>query len=300
MKIQEYEYTAKAMGTEISISIVCISKELADFLAERAKKEIVQYEKCFSRFLPDSELSKLNRDKKAKVSSIFLEVIQKAHNLFLDTKGIFNPLFQIERFGYDRNFDEIKDLESFKDDELYNFDFSKTIIDIKNSEITLMDGQKLDVGGFLKGYLAELICKKIKKYSDEITGVIVNLGGDIYTQGLDENGNRFIFEIYNPITEKNDIFVILHNQALATSGVYKRSWQFQDKTFHHILDISGAQNPNTDIISASIVCDDGSKAEAFAKVFISLGIKKATNALAKKDIQYIIIKNDGQIIKNII
>jgi len=72
----------------------------------------------------------------------------------------------------------------------------------KHCSIHLNEGQQLDYGGFLKGYLAELIAKNIMKYSSNIIGVIVNLGGDIHTEGLDKNGNKFIFNIYNPIARE--------------------------------------------------------------------------------------------------
>ncbi|MFA5299192.1 MAG: FAD:protein FMN transferase [Lutibacter sp.] len=313
--MKEYEYNAKVMGTDLSVAIITNSKNLADNLYSVSLAEIQAYEKTFSRFLPDSELSQLNEKKEMVVSPIFMEVFLKAQELFLETNGVFNPLVQIERFGYDKNFDEIKNInfeEKVKDGETlsgnYDIDFSKIVVDRNLSKIILSAGQKLDFGGFLKGYLAEKIAKKIKldyeKFdSEKIKGVIVNIGGDIHTQGFDANDQEFIFSIYNPITKQDDIQTKLYNSSLATSGTYKRFWQSSEKTIHHILDETGTKNPVSNVISASVINSDGSRADAYAKVFLSLGHEKALKMLSDENpendkIQFIIIKNNGEIIKN--
>lgn len=308
-RMTEYEYTGKVMGTDLSIAIITNSKEVSDSLYAESLKKIQNYEKKFSRFLPESELSQLNTNKELIVSPIFMEVFLKAKELFLETNGVFNPLVQIERLGYNKTFDEIKNTEineiernienkrNNEGEENYDIDFSKIIVDQNLSKIILSAGQKLDFGGFLKGYLAEKIAKEIKKEKTEekkIKGVIVNIGGDIHTQGLDTNDKQFIFNIYNPITKQDDISINLYNNSLATSGTYKRFWKSSGETVHHILDKTGTKNPDSDVISASVINPDGGRADAYAKVFLSLGHKKALNG----KIQFIIIKNNGEIIKN--
>lgn len=297
--LKEYEYTAKTMGTDLSIAIVSNLETLANTLSSATITEIDLYEKRFSRFLPESELSKLNTMKEMRVSEMFIKVTEESYHLFKLTNGVFNPLFQIERLGYNKTFSEIKDFFINENVEEYNVDFSSVIIDKEHSKIILSPGQKLDFGGFLKGYLAELICHRIKNYSSDINGVIVNIGGDLYTEGLDAQDEKFIFNIFNPIIKQNDIPVALYNQGLATSGTYKRKWEVSGQEYNHILNETGRVNPNTDIVSVSVINKSGTKSEAFTKVFLSLGIEKATELLKGEKIEYIIIKKDGEVIKNI-
>ena len=296
--IEEFEYNGKAMGTEYSIAIVCKDKKLAFKVYEIGKKDIEEYESIFSRFLPNSELSILNKKKSMVVSPVFFKTTLKAYQLFNKTKGIFNPLVSVSRLGYDKSFSELENSKNIKENEPYDIDFSTVIIDKNKSYIKLGEGQSLDYGGFLKGYLAEIIAEKIKSYSSEIKGVIVNIGGDIHTKGLDKNGDRFVFNIYNPILKNEDIVVTLYNQSLATSGTYKRSWFNFSKKIHHILDISGFQNPDNDIISVSVIHKDGSYSEAYTKVFLNVDHEKALELLGEKNIDFIIIKNNGEIIKS--
>ena len=300
--IKEFEYNSKMLGTECSLSIVCISEILANKLYQIAENQIVEYENKFSRFLLLSELSILNKKKKMYVSKEFIEVVLKSQELFFETRGVFNPLIQVSRLGYDRNFTDLKDtrIKEVKDEDTpYDIDFSSVLIDKDNYFIRLNDGQKFDFGGFLKGYLAELIAKEIKEYSKDIKGVIVNLGGDIHTEGLDENGDKFIFDIYNPINENESIKVTLFNQSLATSGTYKRVWNNDNEKIHHILDKKGLRNPQSDIVSSSIICEDGARSEAYAKVFLSISYEKVTDFLKDENISFVLIKSNGQIIKNI-
>lgn len=292
---EEFEYNGKAMGTAYFISIVCNEEKLALKMYEIGKKEIEEYEDRFSRFLPASELSILNKNKTMVVSEEFLRVTQMAYQLFVLTKGIFNPLVSVARLGYDKNYLH-KDIDI---EETYNIDFNSAVIDEKNSLIKLKEGQNLDYGGFLKGYLAEIIANKIKSYSEDIAGVIVNIGGDIHTEGLDKNGNKFVFSIYNPILDNEDIQVALHNESLATSGTYKRSWIEGDKKVHHILDVTGKENPKSDVVSVSIIHKEGAKTEAYTKVFLSFAdSKKAMELLGEDNISFIIINSDGQVINN--
>lgn len=297
--IEEYEYNGKAMGTSYSIAIVCDNEGLANSLYAKAYQNISNYEALFSRFLATSELSILNKKKNKIVSETFLEVTSKAYQLFIKTKGIFNPLISISRFGYNKSFFELKDDQNISNEESYDIDFSEVVIDKKESRIILKEGQNLDYGGFLKGYLAEIIALEIKSYSSDIKGVIVNIGGDIHTKGLDKNGHRFIFNIHNPVLKNEDVIVTLYNQSLATSGIYKRSWHNLGEKIHHILDKTGRKNPENDIISVSIICNDGGESEAYTKVFLSISPDKAMELLEERDIKFIIIKNNGEVIKNI-
>ncbi len=295
--MKEYEFTGKAMGTDYALSIVCSDEDLAVRISEESIHEIEAYEKQFSRFLTDSELSRLNNTKNMLVSEEFIKVTKKARELYILTKGIFNPLVQIGRMGYDKDFSTLKGSTREESTNTYNIDFETTTLDEKAMKIILKEGQKLDFGGFLKGYLAEKICKKMMHSSPLVVGAIVNIGGDLHTQGVDAEGEFFTFDIYNPITEE-EIPVTLHNQSLATSGTYKRVWARSDTQVHHILDSSGIRNPDTDIISSSVINTDGGTAEAYAKVFLSLG-EKAHEILPENNTLFVLIKKDGSVIQNL-
>lgn len=297
--MHEYEYTGKAMGTDFSLAVVCDDPHVANAVNHRTEEKIRAYEAQFSRFLETSELSLLNTERHMEVSPVFLEVTLEAKRLYDVTQGVFNPLVQIARLGYIQSYEDLHHTSTSVDDATYNIDFSQTLIDTTAHTITLMEGQKLDFGGFLKGYLAEKLCHEIMDFSVLIQGAIVNIGGDIHARGYDAADETFIFTIFNPVTGVDDIQISLTNKSLATSGTYKRTWVHNAQATHHILDASGIQNPITSVVSASVIHPHGGTAEAYAKVFLGKEPEDA-QALCDSETEYIIIKNDGQIISNCI
>lgn len=297
--MKEYEFTGKAMGTTFVISIVSQTPEAAEYLASAAIQEIQGYEAQFSRFLLTSELSQLNAARDLVVSRRFMDVALEAFNLYESTSGIFNPLVQISRLGYNTDYDTIGSQEVITSN-LYNINFTETQFDKKTSRIILQPGQQLDFGGILKGYASEQIAKHIMAASTQVSGVIINIGGDLHSCGVDENGEEFIISIYNPITGESEISIPIFNQGLATSGTYKRVWDHDGATVHHILDASGGSNPNSHIISASIVHNSGSRAEGYAKVFLSCDTEIAVQMLPTNTYTYVLIKDDGTTITNFV
>jgi FAD:protein FMN transferase len=75
-----------------------------------AKTFIDECEQRFSRFLPASELSALNRSAGnwIQVSDDLLDMLQLSVRYYTETNGIFDPsvLSDLKRIGYDRTMDE--------------------------------------------------------------------------------------------------------------------------------------------------------------------------------------------------
>jgi|JI8StandDraft_1071087.scaffolds.fasta_scaffold38554_2 thiamine biosynthesis lipoprotein len=292
--MKEFNFSEKIMGTTLEVALVT-----SDFAkAEKAFTHVLEmargYEHTFSRFQNGSELSRLNHQKNMRVSGSFIEVTRTAQKLHAQTCGVFNPLLQIEKLGYDVSFEKISPQTRSMVVEPYDIDMSKVQVDDTKHEITIGEKQKLDYGGFLKGFVAERIAETLSTFH----GVIVNIGGDIYTHGLDAHGQKFVFSFYNPITDTLSEGFPLHNEAMATSGTYKRSWVVGEKKVSHIVDASLA-NPTTDIISATIIAPHGDIAEAYATTAICLGIEKAQVFLEEKSVRYALIGKDGKVTSTI-
>lgn len=297
--MQEYSFQEKHLGTDISISLITSSTEIANEIAKNSFQTIANYEQKFSRFIPTSELSKLNNKKELSVSEEFWLVLERSYELYLATNKIFNPLVQISQFGYNSDFNELSGEIKIPEDTSYDTDFDQVLMVKETRKVILKKDQQLDFGGILKGYLAEKISREIASNYQECTGNIVNLGGDLHTQGLDEDNKPFIFKLYNPVTQK-EISIPLTNTSLATSGLYKRQWTTSDGTMNHILTPNGRSNPEAGVISASVVNKDGAVTEAYAKVLLISGINAFTSKLLAVDFKYYLVNTSGEIITNIL
>ncbi len=286
------------MGTDVSVALVMVDAAKAEALAAKIFARIAKYEAIFSRFKEESELSQLNRSGKMVVSEIFLGVLLRSLEVSALTNGAFNPLLQISKLGYQKDFSEMKSdiVQIDKKDSEYNTDLSLIKISKSTREVELASGQQLDFGGFLKGYLASLLVNEFTQKVKEIAGIIVNIGGDLATKGRDEFGNPFVFGIYNPIKDE-DISVPVLEAALATSGTYKRNWETNLGQKHHIIDARTGDNPKTEIISASVISSDCGEAEALTKMLVGGGFAAAQTL--PPETHYLLIDQQGNISTNL-
>ena len=289
---KEYNFDRKLMGSDFVVALMADSKEKADEIFERMSALGDAYEQRFSRFLDTSELSLVNNRKTDTVSPEFLTVTLMAQKLFFETHGVFNPLLQVSNLGYTKDFSLLADSVHTTNTQTYDTDFSHVEINDKTSRVVLAPTQKLDFGGFLKGHVAEVLSREC----GDDTGCIVNLGGDIFTRGVDATEQPFVFSVYNPVTQEHILSIPLQDSAIATSGTYKRTWKTDNGHVHHILESETKKNPDTDIISATILSSEGYRADAYATVALVLGSQKATHLLTELEIPFVFITKTGEVI----
>lgn len=267
--MQEFAYTKRAMGTDISLSFVTPTEELANNIATVVWTALAEAEATFSRFLPTSELSILNRLGTLVVSEQFARVLDRAVSLTHVTEGVFNPLLQISRQGYQNSYITSDTTPQPTQTEPYNHDIRDLRFDPQTRQVTLAHTQQLDFGGILKGYLAQTLADRVVQEYPTCTGLIINIGGDLATRGYDEAGDPFTFLVWNPITNI-EVPLTLTDTSLATSGTYARQWQSDSGPRHHILARDGLHNIDSPAVSASVIYPDGGAAEAYTKVCLAI------------------------------
>ena len=287
------------MGTDVSVSVVTQTEVLGKQIADEAFAVISDYEQKFSRFIPTSELSSLNASSSSVVSDEFFAVLKCSRELYRETQGAFNPLVQITRHGYSVDYAEIDESMREQNTDTYNTNFNSVVTDAKTKTVTLQSNQRLDFNGMLKGYLATKLAHELKEKYPDCQGLIINIGGDLHTIGLDEDGKVFVFKLYNPIT-KTETPIHLTNTALVTSGIYHRMWQTKTGEKHHILDATGMKNPTSDIVSASVIYKDGAVAEAYATLFVVKGFEEAKTIIDTTSCTYWLVQSDGEVLTNIL
>ncbi len=295
--MNEWTYQKHLFGTDVTISLVLPTQTEAVRLATELFTILTGYEVRFSRFRPESELSRLNHAKKLSVSHTFIQILDRAISLSTQTDGAYNPLVQVATLGYQQSFEPDTDPQPITQTP-YSTDLSEITIDHRTNLVTLGPTQQLDFGGFLKGHLAHQLIHTVQTTHPECAGAIINIGGDLATFGHDVFHHPFIFLIYNPIAG-TDISVPLANTCLATSGTYTRQWHTATGPQHHILDSRTQQNPETDLVSVSIVHPDGGTAEALTKVFFTRRYETAQAVATRSNATYVLITHTGEIINTI-
>ncbi len=133
---------------------------------------------------------------------------------------------------------------------------------------------KLDFGAIAKGYALSLIIEHLKE-SDVVYG-LVSFGGNVSVFGSKGEDTKFKVGITDPAdTSKVVGYVYIDGGYVSVSGDYERFFEKDSVKYHHIMDSATGRPANSDISSVSVICDDGTLADALSTALYVMGSQKA-------------------------
>lgn len=251
------------------------------------KQVLVAYEADFSRFKSDSLVSRLNAGERVALTPELKTLIETTTKLASQTNQHFNAHIDLRALGYDSTF-EAKDFQLQRPSDPPP-PFPEGLL-LEDETVRLQPGSAIDFGGFLKGYLSQ---KLAEQYQTAGQGIIINLGGDLSVRGEDLDQTAFEVGVYNPVL-KADVPLELRNQSLSTSGTYKRQWELDGETFHHLVAPESNANPESDLVSVSVWGPDGSLTDAFATAVFALAPNERDAWIkAQTDYTFLTIDHNG-------
>lgn len=267
------------MGTEIEIFLPkdeFFSEEKASLATTQVFEEFRRLESIFSRFQSDSELSHLNRVRESFISEELQQVLTFSLQIAHETNGVFNPLVNLSALGYSNDFWS----KNFERKNAKALCLHYDGIRIHNGRVSLPENAFLDLGGCAKGYSVD---KGVAILDTYFPHFLLNAGGDLFARGRfhEETWN---VGIANPKNEEENIFVIsLQDEALATSGSYRRKWDILQETYHHL--VNGTTNTNSDTYYESVSVQTSSVllADTFATTAFLLGEEHGQAFLAERN-----------------
>ncbi len=149
------------------------------------------------------------------------------------------------------------------------------VIDEENSTVWLRDPKmKLDVGAFAKGYAVEMVARMLEEKGK--SGYTVNVGGNIRTVGVKENGDKWLTGIENP-TGDDEVpyieYIGLAGEAIVTSGSYQRYYYVNGKSYHHIIDPETLMPANKGYLSVSVICNDSGMGDGLSTALFCMSLE---------------------------
>ena len=259
-----------AMGT--SVALITAEEDVDPEGFERAallvEREFSEQEERFSRFLPDSELSRVNRSevRTIHVSESFAALVGLALRSAADTDGFFDPtvLPALVAAGYDRSFEElIVSARQVLRPAAPTGRWREIRLD--GDALTLPEGVALDLGGIAKGWTADRAARCVATL---LPWGIVDAGGDMRAIGhLPPEGVEVAVE--HPSDPRVEVLRLeLTDGALATSSTVRRSW---GPNLHHLIDPRTGRPAVTDVVQATVWEDTCAGAEVRAKAALLRG-----------------------------
>jgi FAD:protein FMN transferase len=232
-----------------------------------------------SMWVPESIISRINHDDSlVQPDEWFIDIFKRSREISESTGGAFDvtvgPLVNAWGFGFKGKMK----MDQAKVDSL------RQLVDYRN--VRLEDGKiikdnkgiQLDFNAIAQGYAVDVIGKFLA--SKGIRNYLVDIGGEVLGKGLKPDGKPWLVGIENPsadsISERTiNTRVKLTDNALATSGSYRKYYEENGIRYSHTIDPKTGYPVRHSLLSVSVLADDCATADGYATAFMVLGFEKA-------------------------
>ncbi|TVY09699.1 FAD:protein FMN transferase [Paenibacillus cremeus] len=278
-----------AMNTTIDLAL---AEEAADELEvqgwlEEVRRWFAYAEATFSRFLPESELCRLNRSegRPMLISDTMMEVLQRTAEYRRRTGGKFDPfvLPALERAGYDVSFEHIgaAPLSGASAEGQQKAHQSMLQLNPGMRSARLLGGGRLDLGGIVKGWAVDRISARLSERG--VRSGMVNAGGDLCVWG-DVRHDQAPWEIDIEAPSGGQLGTVqLAKGSVATSSTLGRRWDTGKGGMHHLIDPQTMEPARSDIVQCTVVGSSVCESEIYAKAICLLGNLSGPDWLKKID-----------------
>ena len=274
--MEECTYTARrnfrAMGTDCSIVVFGSASDEAvtEVLADLARQRVDVLESLWSRFLPESELSRLNARAghgDVVVSHETRVLVEAMVTAWQQTGGAFDPsvLLAMRELGYDRDFAEVIAESSIQGCSADVPGMDRVLLG--PNTVLLPVGVGLDPGAIGKGLAADMVVQEI--YGAGALGVLVDLGGDIALAGVPGLDEEWCVGVTDE-RRSNTVAgfgcqvrfpVEVGHAGVATSTSLKRRW---GNSRHHAIDPATGSSAKEQLVQVTISGPRGWECEVWA------------------------------------
>jgi len=257
------------MGTDVHLMAVDAPAGALD----GAEALLADLESRWSRFLPDSELSRINDHPglPVMVSEPTFSVVSQAIDGWWSTSGRYDPsvLPALVAAGYDRPFRQL-DHASASDapataappaDPTPGCADVQLLAEI--SAVIVPEGVALDLGGIGKGAAADRVVGSL--LAAGAAGACANVGGDVSVAGTGPDGAGWVVGIDGADGEQLEV-LSLASGGIATTSPSTRRWTRPDGAdAHHLIDPATGRPASNGPRSVTVVAGSAATAEVLSK-----------------------------------
>jgi thiamine biosynthesis lipoprotein len=157
-------------------------------------------------------------------------------------------------------------------------------------------GMKITLGGIAKGYAADEALKIIDSMG--IKHALVAAGGNIGALGTKINAEPWKIALVNPDNTNDSLATFqFSGMSISTSGNYERFFS-PDKKVNHIMDPRTGFSVS-DVISVTIIAEDGTQADALSTSVFVLGVKDGMKLVESlHNVEVLIVDSDRKVHKS--
>lgn len=278
------------------MSLIAYGDGARDALAAAAR-EINRLERELSRTVSTSDVYQLNAGGSASVSDETAALLTAAVEYSEKTGGLFDvtiaPLVTL--WGITTDSPRVPSQGEI--DALLPL-VGSDHIRLDGDTVTLDTGCAVDLGGIAKGYASDRVAEILRQ--NAVTGAAVSLGGNVYVCGQKPDGTGWSVAVQDPKnTDSYALTLELTDTFAVTSGGYQRFFTGEDGTvYQHILDPRTGRPAETDLLSVTVIGQNGTMADAYSTALYVMGEQGACDFWRQSAAAFdlVLITADGRVL----
>jgi thiamine biosynthesis lipoprotein len=297
------------MGSEVELVVTAPGRAVGRLL-DRAVARVAQLEQRWSRFIPDSEISRLGRadGRPLAVSDDTLLAVRRVLQAHDETGGRFDPTVAevMEQLGYDRTFAAVVErptARSPRSTYAAGWGVEATVVpgcagmtvDDDAGTVTVPSGVRLDLGAIGKGLAADVVAVELRDAGAD--GVCLNVGGDLRVIGTPPEGDAWTVSVECPFEPADEVArVALRDGGVATSSPRAKRWQHDGAVVTHIVDPATGRPLRAGAASVTVLAGEAWWAEVVATACIVAGPDAALATAEALGADAIVVPRHGALV----
>lgn len=266
------------------------------------EKELATFDKIFSNYRPDSDISRFNQQSGTDwfpVDPDLVTLVDYSRQVSEKSRGAFDitigPLLKVWGFGpfkaKDPKVPNDADIKAAQKD----VDYKKLLSRKKPAALKKLNPQlHVDLSGVAQGYSVDKIAAFLEKRG--IKSYMVEIGGEIKTKGKKPGGSSWTLGIDTPDNSGEVAAVLkLEGRGLTTAGDYRDYFEKDGKRYSHTIDPRTGRPIQHDLASVTVIAPMTWEADAWDTALMVLGPEESRKVLAKeKQLSVYLILHQGQ------
>jgi thiamine biosynthesis lipoprotein len=223
-------------------------------------------EELWSRFLPDSDISRINWSEGApvRIAPLTRQLIAAMIAGHMLSEGSYDPtlLPWVIRAGYKSSAVDASRVTQLPASACAPGHLEA--ISFSDTEVVVPRGTTLDPGGIGKGVAADVIAQHAM--DNGAFGAMVELGGDIVLRGQAPDGVAWRLGVEDPFDSGTHLDIVrIQRGAIVTSSQLKRRFGTPDAPTHHLINPATKISADSPVQTVTVIASSGARAEALTK-----------------------------------
>lgn len=268
----------ETMGTTWSVRLVPPPGADQAALLAAVQEELDAIVALFSHWEPSSELSRFNNAPAGswQVSEPFWAFLNMVMDLGDETNGAVDPtlgaLVDLWGFGPPGPRPDADPIPS--DDAIAEAlkvsGWGRLRLDRAHRGVMQLGGMRLDLSGLAKGHAVDRVSNRLIR--EGATAHLVEIGGELKGVGVKPDAQPWWVELEQPPQSTAPRTVVaLYDLAVATSGDYRRAFEYEGRLYPHTIDGATGRPVHNGLASVTVLHPSALRADAYATALTVMG-----------------------------